>query len=246
MTIMHISMTLISIGDIPAFNDFVLWLRWALLGWHYNYGHLWYLTALLQALIFMWIINKLGGSYHKTLIPLLSFAWILKFLFEDYSVYTLGKPASMLAANAVFYAIPMVSLGWTIRKYQTRLLKLPFLELSLLLSIIFIYLVRFALPDGEVLKVILTPLARTALIVTVFLNTLKRSSLGSGSSLEYIGQYLSGNIYYWHGAFITLASTCLPSSVFDNWAAVFVAILSLIFAQLIVSLQRKLGVNYLP
>lgn len=241
--ITNVAMTLISLGQLPAPNQIVLWLKWLFLGQHYTYAHLWYLTALLEALILLWGLNKLGLKRH---IPLLCFFWLAKFALEDYSIYTLGKPSSMFAANALFYAIPCVAIGWTIRKYQASLMKLPYLELALGLSVIFIFAVRFALPQGEVLQVILTPFARTALMITTFLCAIRHSNRGSGSTLEYIGHKLSGNIYYWHGAFITLFVALLPSQVYDNWGAVCVAITSLVFAQGIASLQQRLGVNYLP
>lgn len=247
LLILNVALTLMSLDGIPPLNNLVLWAKWLILGQHYAYGHLWYLMAGLEALVLFWIMNKLGLT---RFIPWLTALWLLKFVFEDYKPLLFGEPASMLAANAVFYAIPCIAAGWFVRKHQELLLRCPYLGLSLVLSIAIAFVVRFGLSDAiepqATWQILLTPIARTFMIVSIFLFALRHSSYGAGGRMEYLGRELSGNIYYWHGSFITLCVAVLPAHIYDNFGALFVAVLSILFAQVVVSLQRKLGVNYLP
>ncbi|MDY5858868.1 MAG: acyltransferase [Porphyromonas sp.] len=247
LLILNVALTLMSLDSIPPLNDWVLWVKWLILGQHYTYAHLWYLMAGLEALVLFWVMNKLGLT---RFIPWLMALWLLKFVFEDYRPLLFGEPASMLAANAVFYAIPCIAAGWFVRKHQELLLRCPYLGLSLVLSIAIAFVVRFGLSDAiepqATWQILLTPIARTFMIISIFLFALRHSSYGAGGRMEYLGRELSGNIYYWHGCFITLCAAVLPAHIYDNFGALFVAVLSILFAQVVVSLQRKLGVNYLP
>lgn len=241
--IMQGAMTLISLDALPRLGSWILWFKWLLLGQHYvyTYGHLWYLTALLETLILFRVIYKLGKEDY---IPFLSLLWGLKVFMEDYGL--LVAPGSLMALNAAFYAIPCVAFGYTIGKYRRRFLELPALKSLLLLSFALVYVVHYLLPDGETWQVLLMPFVRTGLIVFSFLCALKYSDIGGGTRLEYIGRSLSGNIYYWHGVWIVFTVAVLPSEIYDVWGAVCVAALSTGFARVVVMLQEKVGVTYLP
>lgn len=239
--ITHTVYTLIDWRSIPSLEQYMLWFKWLILGQHFSGGHLWYLTALLQALLLLWLINRLGYSkYLPGLITCLAF----KVVFEDYREILFGTSPSMLAANALFYSIPWVATGFTIHKCQSKLLQYKGWLYVMLISIIVAYLVRFTL-EGTA-QVLLTPWARFTMILSIFLFTLKNTEVGKGSPLAYIGKELSGNIYYWHDLMIRLSWAWLPSYIFASWGSSSVAILSLALAFVVVWIQGRLKINYLP
>ncbi len=239
--ITHLVYTAMFWQGIPPLHDWVLWAKWILMGQHYKAGHLWYLTALVEALALFWFVARLGYARY---IGFFASFWLFRFIFEDYRELIFGSPASFLSANAIFYSIPCVATGLLIHKYQTSLLQIKHWGILATSVIISIYIAKFGIHGN--LSTILVPILRLAMILSIFMLALKHIDFGKGSAIEYVGKKLSGNIYYWHDMMIVLTAAYVSQSVFDNWAAPIAAVLSTILAYLIVALQKKLNVNYLP
>lgn len=262
MLITHLVYTLVGWQDIPSVTDYVIWAKWILLGQGFPSGHLWYLTALVETLILFYIVARLGyGRY----IGYFASFWLLRFVFADYRMLIFGSPDSFLSANALFIGIPCVATGWAVRKHQAKLLAkdcwlalaLATVGLSLVLKGLSLYSMRnlssllwsFTPPTIEMFDTattILLPVFRLVMVVSIFLFALQHSDWGKGGKLEYIGKNLSGNIYYWHALAITLVFLSVSYQVFDNFGALLATIISTIFAYLVVWVQRKAGVNWLP
>lgn len=240
--ITNIVYTILHWRAIPSLSEYMLWFKWIALGQHFAAGHLWYLTALVEALILLYLLTHLG--WHRC-IPYLSLCLVFKFIFEDYKPLLFGSEASIMSANVLFYSIPFVSLGWLLRRTQARCLALPYMPWFVLLSIVLTFVNKFVLPTGA-LQSIVYPWGRLAMTCTLFVCAMQYSGWGRGTQLEYIGKNLSGNIYYWHDLMISLSSVLLCSCIFDDWAAPIVMLLSLLFSELIYRSQQKLGIHWLP
>lgn len=240
--ITHAVYTLAYWQSIPPLSQYMLWFKWIVLGQHFAGGHLWYLTALLEALILFWLLVRTGYAKY---IPYFVACLALKFVFEDYRELLFGSQPSMMAANALFYAIPFVALGFVFRQYKSYLTSLSCATWAMFAAIALAYINRFLL-EGLVVQILLTPVARVAMVSTMFVVALQQAQWGKGSYLELVGKDLSGNIYYWHDFMIRLAMLLLGQSLFQNYGALVATVLSIVLAYGVVRLQKLISVRWLP
>lgn len=100
--------------------------------------------------------------------------------------------------------------------------------------------------DGTNTQMVIDIFARLGLIASLFILALQNKDCGAGSYAEALGKDLSGNIYYWHGAIITLTAYLLQGTALEDWIALPVFVVTTLLAYLIMKSQRTLGINLLP
>lgn len=243
--ITHTIYTLGYLDRVPPLSDYMIWFKWIFMGHHRPAEHLWYLTALLETLLVLYVFTRLGW---KKYIPLLAFCILFKLFFHDYKLLIWGIEPSGMSANALFYGIPFVSLGFIVHKYQSKLLQLPIRELTII-SVVCFYLSNFFTLENDdfvLFQHIVLPLWRLVVTFSLFLFALSHSNYGKGTTLEYIGKKLSGNIYYWHLQIIYWIQASVSTNMFENWATPMVILLSTALAYLVVEFQRRVNINWLP
>lgn len=209
-------------------------------------GHLWYLTALLQGLLVVALLLRLGWSWllpYLTPLALLSllgghYTWLLTDVAQDYywPVYT-----------SWCYAIPYLALGYTLGRHRERLLRWRW-EWVLLLSLPAV-LVEAALLERYIGWGDGAYLLGTLLAASALLTSLRYPDLGRGSLAAWIGARYSGSIYYFHLLVVTVTARLLGSIGLDAlyyWAgAPLVFVLTLVLCIPIIGLQDRLGYRIL-
>lgn len=159
--------------------------------------HLWYLSALWQALIILALIvrARCGLVYF---LPLL----LLNGMVKEYCLLLFHvKPAYILYSPAVFCALPYTAIGYLLRGVEDCIAKSKGIIciVSCMVALAASYaegLICTQLNGGAFVRpVIVEP----ALAVAVFLLCLHFKRFG-GKILAYIGKYHSANIYYLHMA----------------------------------------------
>lgn len=243
VVITHLVYTLLYLEGLPRLTDYVLWVKWLILGQHYAGGHLWYLSSLLEALIVFWVITKLGGNkyigYGSLLIVCyLSFGMLRPLIF--------GSPESMMVCNAVCYGIPFVATGYLCRQHEKMLINFaPMLWIVIGFAVLALAN-KYFITDGSAIQILVAAFARLGLIVSLFILALQNKDCGAGSYAESLGKDLSGNIYYWHGAILTLSAYLLQGTALEDWIALPVFVVTTLLAYLIMKSQKTLGINLLP
>lgn len=219
----------------PIGETYMLYFKWLALGMTPGAGHLWYLTALLQALIILWLWFRLARGRWLWLFLLL---WIVRAVSEEYRMPLFGSAPSILSANVLCYALPCVVGGIFMRRYEGSISGRPW-GLIAGLSIVLSYINEFG---GLWPSFVLHPLMRTAMIISIFAYALQNKPRGQGSCLEYIGRELSGNIYYFHGLFILLMNEW---PMYDSLGAIYVLLASVLLAYTLIRVQDRLNVSIL-
>lgn len=219
-------------------DTYMLYFKWLILGQNPNGGHLWYLTALLEALVVLWLFVRWFGFSR---IAVFVSCWLGLVVMGDYRLMLFGQPDSMMSANFIFYALPCISGGFVAAQYEKRLVSwLSRWDIVACIVVVLSYLNRFVVPCvSELLSTILSPWMRTAMIISIFLAALRYRQFGKSSCLETMGKDLSGNIYYWHGFFIWLL-TDVSVIGYESFGAIYVLLLSVLVAYIVVVAQRKI------
>lgn len=219
-------------------GNWVSYSLWLLQGYKPTGGHLWYLTALLQAMIvFGFYIRWTKGDYVWVFILI----WFLGFVVEDYRPLIFGSEQSLLSKNFLLYALPSLATGYLFRKWEQKIVQYNWGRIvGIVIALAYINL--FILSDiTAFVSIIFRPWLYTGMIVSIFVCALKYKDWGKGSKMEYIGQYLSSNIYYWHEAFIWWFAGVLVG--YDQFGAIYISIMSLVFAYIVVKIQDRFGWN---
>ncbi len=209
-------------------------------------GHLWYLVALLQAVLVIWVCVEL--DIVKWLYWLIPIGLILSLLFGRYNflIFNLNIPQNiLLSRNFLTTALPCILLGTLIRYYEHLL---PSQSKMALITVCFLFgvyvetaILTSIFPDGEGDIVIMTiPLA-----TAVFVIFLRISVTGKiGLTLAGLGRAYSLDIYLWHVVLGTLGLGVLKWIGFrtTDWFDAFIVMaIAVIFA--IVS--RSIGLRKL-
>lgn len=99
-------------------EQYMLYIKWLVWGMPPVGGHLWYLSALVQACIILWVWVKLFGGRGLWLFLLL---WLARAAMEEYRLLLFGSEPSILSANVVLYALPCIALGMLLRKHEAHI-----------------------------------------------------------------------------------------------------------------------------
>ena len=231
-------------NTLTSFNQ--LW-GWLLTG-TLTSGHTWYLMAMLQSLLLLEMIFRLRGERY---IALLTPLWIFGLLGSQYAFLLTneGTGDCYNVYTSISYAIPFMSIGYLIAKYEGKLQRYQHWGRLFACSVVTAYVERILLHQtghdyatGALFGSYLTA-------VLIFIWALQHKSFGAGSWMETIGAKYSGNIYYFHIAVATLSERLLSAlglvEVYALLGSVFVFIGSLIVALIIVRVQDKVGIHLL-
>ncbi len=227
------------------FEEYMLYFKWIVLGQTNGFGHLWYLTALLEAIVSMSIVVYVCKKRGISLLKYFSLFWILQLLNGPYRELIFGLPESMMNANFVTYALPCISFGFIVKEYENRFLQKNNWLFLMLFSIVLVYLNRFILQDiAYNLSVIFKPWLRLTMIFTIFLWALSKKAFGSGSCFVYMGDKLSGSIYYFHGLFVFVWIEWFERAYdYSTWGFLYVLFPSIFLAYIIAKIQDSLKVH---
>lgn len=235
-------------SGFPMGRSLDFYLRWLILGINHNNMHLWYLSALLESLALLWLIVRFGM---RRIIGYLPILFVLHYLLSGYifiepkSVYWTST-AWMWWRYVLATGLAMIAMGMMIRHWEARLIRVKYTGVMVLVMIALTYVSELLLrPEVPTIVAGVSPAIRIVLLVSIFATALRYRQFGSNTIAEYIGRYLSGNIYYWHILVLYMISHHLRPNVYNTWAVVYTFVLSAVLAELIRRLQRKLHIHWL-
>lgn len=196
-------------------------------------GFLWYLTALCEALLVLYLIIK----YVPKLIRFLPLLYIIAFVMRNLEAciptfeFPGAIPPAVIRNTFLITSLPFLATGYLIRKHEEKLLKAIKLVYALPLTVaicIVEFYARGKIPNNYFL------LGTYPLIVLLMLSCIKYKNF-TLPVLGNIGKHHSPNIYYFHGIFIIFLKVvntyeqnaylcalgvyiaCLPCSFLYNW-----------------------------
>lgn len=211
-------------------------------------GHLWYLVAMLQALIVLALVFKSRQVWLIYLFPALSVFGLLGSQY-GFLISSEHKDYVYNVYNVVCYGLPCMSAGYLVRKFEDRLLAMGDWLYALVIIIGLLYLERWVLEMTGHTYASGAYLGSYLFAGVIFVVALQHKSLGQGSLMEHIGMCYSGNIYYFHIALSTLLVRILVPiyglTFYKLFGAVLVFLLSWAVAWLVVKAQEKLGISVL-
>jgi hypothetical protein len=211
-------------------------------------GHTWYLMAMIQGLLVLALVFRLGIQRYIWILTLLCIFGLLgsqySFLLTDeradyyYYVYT-----------SISYSIPFMSMGYLIAKYESKLQEFRHWGILYALSVALAYGERALLFHAGYDYAAGALFGSFVTAVLIFIWALQHKSFGAGTWAETIGAKYSGNIYYFHIAVATIISKALYTAgmgpVYEQLGSALVFVGSIAVAYVIVRLQDKIGVHIL-
>ena len=211
-------------------------------------GHTWYLMAMIQGLLVLALVFRLGIQRYIWILTLLCIFGLLgsqySFLLTDeradyyYYVYT-----------SISYSIPFMSMGYLIAKYESKLQEFRHWGILYALSVALAYGERALLFHAGYDYAAGALFGSFVTAVLIFIWALQHKSFGAGTWAETIGAKYSGNIYYFHIAVATIISKALYAAgmgpVYEQLGSALVFVGSIAVAYVIVRLQDKIGVHIL-
>lgn len=211
-------------------------------------GHTWYLMAMIQGLLVLALVFRLGTQrYIWILTPLCIFGLLgsqYSFLLTDeradyyYYVYT-----------SISYSIPFMSMGYLIAKHESRLQEFRHWGILYALGVALAYGERALLFQAGYDYAAGALFGSFVTAVLIFIWALQHKSFGAGTWAETIGAKYSGNIYYFHIAVATIVSKVLYAAgmgpVYEQLGSALVFVGSIAVAYVIVRLQDKIGIHIL-
>ena len=211
-------------------------------------GHTWYLMAMIQGLLVLALVFRLGIQRYIWILTLLCIFGLLgsqySFLLTDeradyyYYVYT-----------SISYSIPFMSMGYLIAKYESKLQEFRHWGILYALSVALAYGERALLFHAGYDYAAGALFGSFVTAVLIFIWALQHKSFGAGTWAETIGAKYSGNIYYFHIAVATIISKVLSAAgmgpVYEQLGSALVFIGSIAVAYVIVRVQDKIGIHIL-
>lgn len=211
-------------------------------------GHTWYLMAMIQGLLVLALVFRLGIQRYIWILTLLCIFGLLgsqySFLLTDeradyyYYVYT-----------SISYSIPFMSMGYLIAKYESKLQEFRHWGILYALSVALAYGERALLFHAGYDYAAGALFGSFVTAVLIFIWALQHKSFGAGTWAETIGAKYSGNIYYFHIAVATIISKALYAAgmgpVYEQLGSALVFVGSIAVAYVIVRIQDKIGIHIL-
>ena len=211
-------------------------------------GHTWYLMAMIQGLLVLALVFRLGiQRYIWVLTPLCIFGLLgsqYSFLLTDeradyyYYVYT-----------SISYSIPFMSMGYLIAKHESKLQEFHHWGILYALGVAFAYGERALLFHAGYDYAAGALFGSFVTAILIFIWALQHKSFGAGTWAETIGAKYSGNIYYFHIAVATVITRVLfplgLSDFYHLWGSLLVFLGSWAVAWVIVRLQDRIGIRIL-
>lgn len=211
------------------------------------FGHLWYLTTAFWAFLFFVPFFKMTKGKFMELIPL---GFITAWIFGRYFFFFMEHDSLRLIFNAFSYSMPLIALGYCIRKYEERLLciQTSVLWVGLLVSMVMAHV------EMHWLKEISNGLSNYGpyiftlpTVVFAFLLCAKHKSFGEGTWWSKFGEVYSSNTYYFHMFAIVglrfLAKQLGWSDVYYLYGFLATLPASILFGYLAVHIQERVGLR---
>lgn len=231
--VIYITWTLFYFSMYDAYN-----FRALLLTFLGGFRHLWYLAALIQGMIVVYLLNRILKA-NIVLLVIVSFVlfaigYILQFKYQNPSLFDVYK-----FRNFLFSAIPFISLGLFLRTIDIKKYKKIILLGSIISFILFLYEVYcvdiFVSSNkiGLYRDFYLSLFFLCPLLFATILNYSKFNGTKSDIS------YLSGGIYFIHIFIIKLCSTLFDESLY---IVPTVIILSALFAYMVIYANKSLKI----
>ena len=208
-------------------------------------GHLWYLSALLWALIIFYILLKSKTDKYVRYLPVLM---LFSILLGRYSFLYAEEPGiQALRANFLFPALPCLSVGYLIRKHEQKLMQHRYIIPPLffiLLTLIYLecYTLVFLNLNNNTSYLFMTlPMAAIVMIMAV------RHKSFQVPILTGIGKKHSDKLYFFHIAVCAILTRFVYSSFpeLKYFSAIIVIIVTLAVSCIINLLAKKLR-HYSP
>lgn len=208
-------------------------------------GHLWYLTAFAEALIiFYFLFSVFKTDRFMWFLPPLV---ITNLLIGKYGFLSVEFVDNLNNFNVICYALPYLSIGYLIKKYERSILNKSYyswlvLLFTLLSYIEFYSLVFFLGQNRSGIFFFSTPLA-----VSIFIIFLKNKTFGKGLIITRWGEIHSGNVYYFHMAIATVVSVLMNKigliALYQELGSVFVFFSSIAFSAFLLFVQSKIRIK---
>ncbi len=202
--------------------------------------HLWYLTALWEALIAFIILRKYFAQLLPYCIPLIALNLILGryYFIIDPSPYPLE---TAIRLNFLAVALPCLITGYCIRRWEKRILQIRHPAVYMLLFLLLLYAETSILNYLEINNNVSYCIFTLPLAVTFFICFL-RSSINIPQSIVTLGKYHSANIYYYHAIIIGLL-TYIPiaSTYYSTVGSLIVFVLTALLSYIILLIGRIVG-----
>lgn len=231
-------------GGFPLGRSVDFYAKWLLTGINHNNVHLWYLHSMLWALLILCLLDRIGW---RRLIPYTLFFiplhyWLAALVWpEGHSPYW-QSTAGYLWRYTFATALPFISLGYLLRLCPLGqgwrwcfLMAIPCYLLS-------VWCLRV---DYPTLAAIAKPFLFVGFTLALFTWALHYRGLGEGGPIAYIGQHLSGNIYYWHILVQYALSKTINYAHYLNWGIIYTFVLSCLLAFLLQRAQRAMQIQIL-
>jgi acyltransferase 3 len=232
-------------------GDFVLFLSnrftikhllvWIVLNVSYFGHHLWYMWAVLYALLFLWIVDRLN----------LRHVFYVSIPFLILANYALSFQAiALFYRNFLFIGIPYVGIGCLLYEYRNNIIKVfqTVTEMKLLAIILFLCFLQcvelFVYFKSNLLLSRDHYLMTLPFCLSLFGYAMAYPSRGKDTCLSIIGERYSAYIYGFHIMLIPLVSYVLRYLGLEVGYNYYISIFVFVFS-LLVSWMYLLGKKYL-
>jgi len=211
-------------------------------------GHTWYLMAMIQGLLVLALVFRLGIQRYIWILTLLC---IFALLGSQYSFLLTDERADYYyyVYTSISYSIPFMSMGYLIAKHESKLQEFRHWGILYALGVALAYGERALLFHAGYDYAAGALFGSFVTAVLIFIWALQHKSFGAGTWAETIGAKYSGNIYYFHIAVATIISKSLYTAgmgpVYEQLGSALVFVGSIAVAYVIVRLQDKIGIHIL-
>ncbi|SHF42011.1 acyltransferase family protein [Dysgonomonas macrotermitis] len=204
-----------------------------------GFEHLWYILALIEALIIIFVLEKLIPSEKtKSIIFLSLFLFCAGYWIQNKYILDIGKFASR---NALFIGVPFIYLGILIRKKESILLKFKskyLLIISLCAFFLLLLEAYFSFLKGYSVDIYISLIILSPCVILFFI---KRS--------HYTMQYndfikdLAPTIFYSHGVILTLVRL-FPGHVDNIFQIPIILLFTLCLSCILMKINKNIKIFF--
>ncbi len=217
---------------IQTFLSFKSWCNLFIFG-SYPAGHLWYLVALIQAVLVIMLICRMKLAKWLWIFIPLGFAVNLLYGKYNFLINSHLVPNNLLfARNSITTALPCIVLGMLLRRYEHLLPSTRTVIFTTILCLILLYteniILYLFLPKYHAGDIVLLTIPCA---VGIFILFLRFSSVHpAAEKIGKLGKHCSLDIYVWHMLIFSVASVCLAKLNIHGLDFIIVVILSVCLA----------------
>ena len=237
---------LIYLEDWSPLRTPVPWLLWLTQGYsNIASGHLWFLVAMLYALLTFGLFLRLTRGRWVPVLFLLMIGWGL---IGPFRPLYFGQAPSIFEFNFLGRALPTLALGYYIRKNAEALLRLHWL--SIYAVVLALGGLEYLICDLYVGSNAVSWIHFLALPVSLFMCFLSYKDLGQGTFVAQIGMRYAGNIYYFHKVVFLFWEYLNPThpllaEIYEKAGGLIVFLITLPIAWAVIKIQDRYSLNLL-